>query len=92
MVKQTNKVVGKLLFVTLSVFLFCDSYAQSLDDVLRRTLEMNPDLLIKESASYQEKSNLRESIAGYLPTLNIAAAYGREKMRIAPLELIQVVL
>jgi adhesin transport system outer membrane protein len=53
--------------------------ADTIDEVLRKTLETNPDLLSKEAERYEQDNNLKSAFAGYLPTVDLSVSYGRDK-------------
>lgn len=52
--------------------------AEKLEDVVVQTVSNNPAILIQTARRYVQDNKLRESVSGYLPNIELTAAYGRE--------------
>lgn len=54
------------------------SHAESLTEVIQRTLETNPDVLITVNNRRAAAQELRQAEGGYWPSLELTGGYGRE--------------
>jgi len=61
--------------ITLSAFL----QAETLSEVIQRTLETNPDVLITINNRRAIDQELKQAQAGYWPSVELTGAYGRER-------------
>lgn len=52
--------------------------ATTLQDIIRRTLETHPEVLIREGETRTGQHSLREARAGYFPSLDLSLGRGRE--------------
>lgn len=63
-----------LLYVALSPVCF----AERLDDVIRETIECNPEVRMSSANKYAHANKIRENTSGYFPKIDIFASYGRD--------------
>ncbi len=53
-------------------------HAEKLEDVVRQVACNNPEILMRSAIKYANTNQLRDSVGGYLPSIDFAAAYGRD--------------
>ena len=72
-----STITKTILFIFLCIFSF-NIYAGSLREEVRFALKTNPRLLATESMRLATEQQVSAAKAGYLPTVDVSAAYGRE--------------
>lgn len=70
-----KKTTSLLFLITLS----SSTPADTLKEVIQRTLETNPDVLITTQLRHAADQQLKQANAGYWPTIELTGSYGREK-------------
>ncbi|WP_062147662.1 TolC family outer membrane protein [Beggiatoa leptomitoformis] len=73
---MSKKQIGALLLV--GIFLQ-PAQADTLPEVIKRTLNNNPDVLITTNTRLAVDQALRQARANYLPSIELNGGYGREK-------------
>lgn len=53
-------------------------WAEKLEDVVKETVPTNPEILRHSAQRFASNSNLRESISGYFPSVDLSASFGRD--------------
>lgn len=76
---KTRKSLVLSVSVLLGALLGNNASGQTLDEVLRRTLETSPDLLSKAAERFQVDGSRRVAYAGYFPSFDASVAYGRDQ-------------
>lgn len=74
--------IRKLLFVAIGcsgLFWQPPITAQTLQEAIHTAINQTPDYLTRQANQKALRGRLREAYGGYLPNLDIAAAYGRDK-------------
>ncbi|MDM8557720.1 TolC family outer membrane protein [Candidatus Parabeggiatoa sp. HSG14] len=64
-----------ILFMSLSSFV----YADTLTEVIQRTLETNPEVLMSVNNRRAIDQTLKQAQSGYWPTVGLTGGYGRER-------------
>lgn len=72
----TNKLMKVFFFLTWG--LGSQAYAYTLKEAVSHTLATSPDFLITTNTRETVDKQLRESYAGYLPSLDMAAGWGQQ--------------
>lgn len=79
---MTKKMIRKVLIglgvISSVVLLPAFTYAHTLQEAVAHAVLMGPDVAIQSNKRFQANYNLRQSYAGYLPTLDVSAGVGRE--------------
>lgn len=52
--------------------------AEKLEEVVKQATKTNPAILVQTARRYAQDNQLSEAVAGYLPRIDFAAAYGRD--------------
>lgn len=70
----------KQIVVTAAIFLVFSTTcaAEKLDDVVKYAVCSNPTILMSNAAKYAQANQVKEATSGYLPTIDLIAAYGRD--------------
>lgn len=64
---------------TLATSFSLSIHASSLREIVQETVSTSPDIQISAKVKRASNEQVNEARAGYLPTLNVNAAYGRER-------------
>ncbi len=64
---------------TLATSFSLSVHAMSLREIVQETVSTNPDIQVSVRVKRASNEQVNQARAGYLPTLNVNAAYGRER-------------
>jgi adhesin transport system outer membrane protein len=78
LLRTYNKlVVGIVLCLLLPTCVLADK----LEDVVKKAVASNPAILMQSARRYAQDSKVCESVSGYMPQVDLSAAYGRDHNR-----------
>ncbi len=73
-----NKRIFSIVITSLLASLSYQACAETMRDAVLRTVNYNPDVRIQAKIRSAADEGVRQARAGYLPTLDVNAGYGRE--------------
>ena len=76
---MAGKKLLKVLLPCIGLSVSASANAHTIQEAVALAIETGPDMQIQSDRTQRVRQDLKESYGGYLPSVDLAAGYGREE-------------